>query len=105
MNANNDWGRPRHHYFGWAILAFAVLAAVSIGLFTYFARPMGYPGYYYPFPFFFFPFGWIFVFFIIFWAVRWLFWPRRWGYRGYWGYGWGYGGDEYYILRQRYARG
>lgn len=109
MNENN-WGH-RRHYIGWVILAFLVLIFAAIALSAYFgsfvARPVGYPG----FPFFFFPFGWIFgVFwiFIVFWAVSWIFWPRRgwWGGgygRRYWGYT-GYG-DEYQILRQRYARG
>ncbi len=101
--SENQLGRPRH-IISWAIIGFAVLAVLSIGLFWFFV-PRPYPGYFYPSHFFFLPFGWffgLFWIFIIFWAVRWIFWPRRWGYsRGYWRYG----DESYYILRQRYARG
>ena len=110
MNDNNNWGQ-RRHYFRWFALGFFLLIALAIGLSLYFGffvtRPIGYPGFYYPypFPFFFFPFGLLFglfFIFVIFWVVRAIFWPRRWGWgysRRYWGYG-----SEYYILRQRYAR-
>ena len=107
MNDYN-WGY-RHHYLARLALGLALIAAIAIGFAFYFrfhaAPPIRYPGYYGPWPFYFFPFGWIFGLFLVFVivsAVRWILWPRRgWGYRrGYWGYG-----EEYYILRQRYARG
>ena len=54
-----------------------------------------------------FGFGWVWnvvgIFFLV-WVFAWVFgWARPWGWRRYrWRYGYG---DEYAILRERYARG
>ena len=56
------------------------------------------------YPWYPFGFGWIWIpfgFFLLFFVLRWFFWPWGWGYsREYWTRD-----DEYYILRERFARG
>ena len=86
------------------VVAVLILVPLVLSAVFYVLRPMGrayfpFMGYY---PFF-FPFGWVFGFLILFFLLRWIFWPWGSGYRGRPGYR-AYG-DEYHILRVRYARG
>ncbi|MDA4128256.1 MAG: SHOCT domain-containing protein [Thaumarchaeota archaeon] len=95
----NEMKRPGH-YFGWALVAVAMVAVVAFAL-SWFFVPRPLTGYFYPFA----PFGWffgLFWIFIIFWAVRWIFWGPRWGYHRWYGR---HGDESYYILRERYAKG
>lgn len=103
----NQWNHPRH-YLGWAIFGVVAIAVVIFALSAVFFWPMSnaanypmfYRGGFFPFGIFFGLF-WLFVAFMV---LRWIFW-RPWS-RGYGGRHWRYGyGDEYTILRQRYARG
>ena len=105
-------GRRGAMWYGFIGLFVAVILVVVVGGLLFQAFTPGFMGYrygFFPFGFFFFPFGFIILFFLIGGVLRWIFWPRGTG----WGWGggyyrrgyWGYQGDAYEILRQRYARG
>jgi putative membrane protein len=108
MNTLNV-GKTRSGIMGYGFLGLllAVILVIFVGGLLFQTFVPGFSGYrygFFPFGFFFFPFGFILVIFLISSVFRWAFWPRGWGggyRRGYWGYQ----GDAFEILRERYARG